>query len=81
MQPTILVVDDEPDFLSLLRQQLVEAGFQVEIAEDDLAALSQQAEGMRTEVETLQAQGGRFETFLDGLRALMDSLFQAQGEQ
>lgn len=39
MQPTILIVDDEPDFLTLLRQQLIEAGYAVETAEDDLAAL------------------------------------------
>jgi DNA-binding response OmpR family regulator len=39
VQPTILVVDDEPDFFSLLRRQLLEAGFQVEIAADDLSAL------------------------------------------
>lgn len=39
MQPTILLVDDEPDFLSSLKQQLHEAGYNVETAEDDLAAL------------------------------------------
>ncbi len=39
MQPTILLVDDESDFLSALSQQLVEAGYSVEAAEDDLSAL------------------------------------------
>lgn len=39
MQPTILLVDDEPDFLELLGQQLIEAGYRVETAEDDLEAL------------------------------------------
>jgi len=39
LQPTILLVDDEPDFLSLLNQQLVEAGYRVKTAEDDLSAL------------------------------------------
>lgn len=39
MQPTILLADDEPDFLQLLSQQLAEAGYKVETAEDDLAAL------------------------------------------
>ncbi len=38
MRPTILLVDDELDFLSLLSQQLVEAGYNVETAEDDLVA-------------------------------------------
>jgi two-component system KDP operon response regulator KdpE len=39
VQPTILLVDDEPDFLSLLRQQLIDTGYKVETAEDDLSAL------------------------------------------
>ncbi len=39
MQPTILLVDDEADFLSLLSRQLADAGYKVETAEDDLAAL------------------------------------------
>jgi len=39
VQPTILIVDDEPDFLALLHQQLIEAGYRVETADDDLAAL------------------------------------------
>lgn len=39
MQPTILLVDDEPDFLALLSQQLSEAGFRVQTAQDDLEAL------------------------------------------
>jgi DNA-binding response OmpR family regulator len=39
LQPIILLVDDEPDFLSLLHQQLIEAGYSVESAEDDLYAL------------------------------------------
>ena len=39
MQPTLLLVDDEPDFLSSFAQQLVAAGYDVETAEDDLAAL------------------------------------------
>lgn len=39
MQPTLLLVDDEPEFLTLLSQQLREAGYGVETAEDDLAAL------------------------------------------
>jgi len=39
VQPTILLVDDEPDFSALLRQQLLEVGYGVEVAEDDLAAL------------------------------------------
>lgn len=44
MQPTILIVDDEPDFLSLLRQQLTEAGYTVSVADDDLTALYLYAE-------------------------------------
>ncbi|MEM7345416.1 MAG: response regulator transcription factor [Chloroflexota bacterium] len=39
MQPSLLIVDDEADFLILLSQQLVEAGYQVETAQDELAAL------------------------------------------
>jgi two-component system KDP operon response regulator KdpE len=39
VQPTILLVDDEPEFISLLLQQLIEAGYIVETAEDDLTAL------------------------------------------
>lgn len=39
MQPTVLLVDDEPDFLALLSQQLTEAGYQVVVAEDELSAL------------------------------------------
>jgi len=39
VQPSILLADDEPDFLSLLSQQLAEAGYKVETAEDDLAVL------------------------------------------
>ena len=39
MQPIILIVDDEADFLNLLDQQLNEAGYNVLVAEDDLAAL------------------------------------------
>ncbi len=39
MQPSILLVDDETDFLSLLSRQLAEAGYKVQTAEDDLAAL------------------------------------------
>lgn len=39
MQPTILLVDDEPDFLSLLSRQLVGVGYKVETAQDDLEAL------------------------------------------
>ena len=39
MQPTILVVDDESEFLLLLSQQLTETGYSVETAEDDLSAL------------------------------------------
>jgi DNA-binding response OmpR family regulator len=39
VQPTVLIVDDEPDFRTLLGQQLAEAGYQVEAAEDDLSAL------------------------------------------
>lgn len=39
MQPTILLVDDEPEFLTLLSQQLEEAGYTVHTAADDLAAL------------------------------------------
>jgi len=39
MQPTILLVDDELDFLALLSQQLIEAGYRVQTAENDLSAL------------------------------------------
>ncbi len=39
MQPKLLLVDDEPEFLTLLSQQLAEAGYTVETAEDDHAAL------------------------------------------
>lgn len=39
MKPTILLVDDEPDFLELLGRQLTEAGYSVETAQDDLSAL------------------------------------------
>jgi two-component system KDP operon response regulator KdpE len=39
LQPTILLVDDEPDFLSLLKRQLVGVGYKVETAQDDLEAL------------------------------------------
>lgn len=39
MQPTLLLVDDEADFLMLLSQQLLEAGYRVETAQDELEAL------------------------------------------
>lgn len=39
VQPTILLVDDEPEFLTLLSQQLEHEGYAVFTADDDLAAL------------------------------------------
>jgi DNA-binding response OmpR family regulator len=44
-QPRILVVDDEPDLLELIRYNLVGAGFQVTTSADGLDALERTARG------------------------------------
>ena len=41
MDPTILVVDDDPDLRTLLRRVLERAGYQVRCAPDGLAALGE----------------------------------------
>jgi two-component system response regulator MprA len=41
MPPTILVVDDDPHIRDLLRRVLTRAGYDVEQAEDGMAALDQ----------------------------------------
>jgi DNA-binding response OmpR family regulator len=41
MPPTILVVDDDPHIRNLLRRVLTRAGYDVEQAEDGVAALGQ----------------------------------------
>ena len=41
MDPTILVVDDDPSILETASQLLVEAGYQVRCAPDGLAALGE----------------------------------------
>jgi hypothetical protein len=61
--------------------QVAELSAQVDTVENELKAVSGQLKDLRTTLETLQAQSGRFETFLEGLQALMESLFQAQGGQ
>ena len=54
---------------------------QVDTVESDLATASEELDDLKTKVEVLQVQGGRFQVFLEGLQALMDSMFRSEGGQ
>jgi prefoldin subunit 5 len=54
---------------------------QVGTVEADLSTASEQLDDLQREVGTLREQSGQFQKFLDGLQALMDSLFRSEGGQ
>lgn len=77
------------DNLEALSGRVNDVETEVEVMQDDVAGLqavvvsmqtqyddlATQIEGLDEEIETLTVQGNRFESFLEGLRSLMEGLF------
>jgi len=59
--------------------RVAELSGQLDAIGDELSAMSDQVDELGTDVETLQTESGQFQTFLEGLQALLDSLFSSQG--
>jgi len=53
---------------------------QLETIGHELSAMSGQVDELGADVETLQTESGRFQAFLEGLQALLGSLFQQGGQ-